>query len=230
MMFTGDYNLTGQSNTYVAFNSMYTQNQNNIDSLEYSIDQGATWLPIVYLLNSAPDDIIITNGVIDAYASLTTIHSDAAYCTSSGDGSYYGAFIGVASNLWGTLGPYFSARINDNQTESHRLEKYRLPQADGQAKVRFRFMQAAGNSWVWAVDNFGIYSIPLPAPLQIGSIARSGTNITINWNGIGGNFSGLQKTTTISPANWVNIPRTIGQTNYAEAVGGTTAYYRAVRF
>ena len=230
IMLTGDYNLTGQSNVYVAFNSMYTQNQDNIDSLEYSIDQGATWLPIVYLLNSAADDIIITNGVIDAYATLTTIHSDAAFCTGSGDGNYYGAFIGVASNLWGTLGPYFSARIDDNQKESHRLEKYRLSQADGQPKVRFRFMQAATDSWVWAVDNFGIYSIPSPAPLQIGSFTRSGTNITINWNGIGGNFSGLQKTTNLSPANWVNIPGTIGQTNYAEPIGGNTAYYRGVRF
>ncbi len=48
-----------------------------------------------------------------------------------GNGNYFGAFIGVASDLWGTLGPYFSARNQDDHVTNHKVERYRLPQADG---------------------------------------------------------------------------------------------------
>jgi len=233
MMFTRDYDLSGQSNVWVALNSMYSQEDDQIASLEYSIDQGVTWLPIVYLLDSsgAKNAIILTNGVIDPYATFSTNHfPDLPFCTASGIGDYYGAFIGVTSNLWSTLGPYISGRLQDDHVTSHRVEKFRLPLADGQAHVRFRFMLAATDSWAWGFDNFGIYSLSLPPPLQISSVVQSSTSITVTWNGTGGNFSGLQKTTGLAPANWVNIPGTIGQTNYTDALSATATYYRAVKF
>jgi hypothetical protein len=113
----------------------------------------------------------------------------------------------------------------------HTVEKYRLPQADGQANVRFRFVFVGANYWDWGFDNFGLYSIPPAAPPQITSTTKSGSNVTINWNGTGANgTSGLQRATTLNPSNWVNIPGTIGLSSHSEPAPGTAAYYRAVRF
>jgi hypothetical protein len=233
MLFTRDYDLTGRSNIWVAFNSMYTQEGDQIAALEYSTNQGAAWLPIVYMLDGSggSDDIIRdTNGVIDAYATFSTEHLDVAYCQASRDGNHYGAFIGVTSNLWPTLGPYISGRVQDDHVTYHQVERYSLPMADGQASVRFRFMLAASDSWVWGFDNFGIYSLPPTPSLQVTGIVRSSTNLTVNWNGTGGNFSGLQKSAALIPSNWVNVPGTIGQTSYTPAALEAAAYYRAVRF
>jgi hypothetical protein len=171
---------------------------------------------------------ILTNGVIDAYATMTTDNTRTPLCGSVGN--HYGPFIGVTEDLWGTLGPYISARIAGDHTADHRVEKFPLPMADNQAHVRFRFVLAGGNSWDWGFDSFGIYTLPSSLPqLQITSVGRSSGNITVNWNGTEANFGGLQKATTLKPPNWDNIPGTIGQTSYTEAISGT-AFYRAVRF
>ena len=176
-LFTRDYDLSGKTNIYVAFGSMFTANGDSLGALEYSINQGTTWLPILYMLPAyygpLTDPIggidIITNldGSIDASNTLAVFHTDVAYCQTTGMGNNYGAFIGVDQSLWSTLAPYIQGRIDDNQSESHRFEKYRVPQADGQNNVRFRFVQAGTDSWDWAIDNFGLYSIPPnPAPVQ----------------------------------------------------------------
>jgi hypothetical protein len=228
-LFTGDYDLTGQSNVWVAFNSMYSQETYQLGAMEYSTDQGATWLPIVYMLDTPT--IVVTNGVIDPYTTLSTADLHIPYCNASGYGNYYGAFIGVASNLWGTLGPYISARTADDHLTDHRVERYRLALADGQAKVRFRFTMVGANYWDWGIDNFGLYTLPpSTAALRITGIVPSGTNLTVNWNGTGANFSGLQQASNLSALNWVDIPGTIGQTSYTGAVSAAQRFYRAKRF
>jgi hypothetical protein len=227
-LFTCDYNLTGKSNVWMCFNSMYTQEKYQLGAIEYSIDQGATWLPIVYMLD--PSTIISNGIVVDAEATLSTVDLHIPYCTASSYGNMYGAFIGVAQAQWGTLGPYISARNQDDHFASHRVEQYRIAQADGQANVRFRFAMIGANYWDWGFDNFGLYTRAVTPDLQITGVTRSGANITINWNGTGGNFSGLQKATALTSPNWSNIPGSIGQTTFTEAVSGTTAFYRAVRF
>ncbi len=105
-LFTKDYDLTGQTNVWVAFNSMYSQEDYQLGALEYSIDQGITWLPILYLLSSNPD-CIVTNGagVLDPAATMSATILQIPY-GSCGYGNSYGVYIGVASNQWGTLGPY----------------------------------------------------------------------------------------------------------------------------
>jgi hypothetical protein len=236
-LFTKDYDLTGQSNIFLSFHSMFTKNQDDINGVEYSIDQGATWLPLIYMIDGRADNddfVYVTNGnviSVDASNTLAKLHGDVAYDSCRADGNFYGFYVGVNSNLWDTLGPYISGRINDNQTESHRVETFRMPMADGQPKVRIRFLYAGTCSWDWAIDNFGIYSIPTTPPLQITGIVKSGNNITVNWNGTGGNScSGLQKTSSLaSPITWVSIPGTIGQTSFTEAISGK-AYYRAVKY
>src|SRR5207244_1372513 len=84
----------------------------------------------------------------------------------------YGAFIGVAQSLWAGLGPYLSARVNDDLTGSKRVEVVRLSQADNQAAVRFRIAQAGNNSWYFGIDDFGLYSLTVTtAPLVVSAPA-----------------------------------------------------------
>jgi hypothetical protein len=227
-LFTCDYNLTGKTNVWLCFNSMYTQEKYQLGAIEYSIDQGTTWLPIVYMLD--PATIVTNEAGIDAQATMSTYDDHIPYCQASGYGSMYGRFIGVAEAQWGNLGPYISARNQDDHFASHRVEQYRIAQADGQANVRFRFAMIGANYWDWGFDNFGLYTRTTAPDLQITSVNQSGPSLTINWNGSGANFSGLQKATSLNPASWSNIPGTIGQTTFTETIAGTTAFYRAVKF
>lgn len=133
-MFTRDYNLSGQNNVYLSFHSIYVQNQNRLGSVEYSINGGATWLPALYMLDG-PDILRDAQGHIDASNTFAFVHTDVPVPGN------YGAFIGVAQNQWANLGPFLSARVNDDLVESKRVELIRLAQADNQATVRVRFAQ-----------------------------------------------------------------------------------------
>jgi hypothetical protein len=154
MMFSNDYDLTGKTNIWITFDSAFSQESNEMGSLEYSADHGNTWLPIVYMLADGPSETAIVRdaqGVIDGFATFSTNHTDVALCLATGAGNSYGAFIGVASNQWATLGPYISGCAPGDHTTYHRVEKYRLPRADGQSDVRFRFGFVGSNSWDWGV-------------------------------------------------------------------------------
>ena len=156
VLFTCDYDLTGYSNVYCAFNSMYEQNQDNLGSVEYSIDGGQTWLPALYLLDDGTtdgdgSDVVYTNGVVDVTQTFDTSRSDQAFYLP------YGAFIGAQINT--ALIPFVEGRRNDDQLSSKRIEVLRLAQADNQRHVRLRFCQAGSLSWFFGFDNFGLYSI-----------------------------------------------------------------------
>jgi 5'-nucleotidase/UDP-sugar diphosphatase len=156
--FTPDYNLTGQRNVTVSFHSLWEQNQDSLAAFEYSTDQGATWHPIAYFIDGA-DVVRDETGKVDAVATFTTARGDIArYTDAEGNeaGGSYGAFIGAP--ITQDLARFIQARNDDNPSESKRVERYRLPLADHQATVRFRFAHAGTDSWYWGVDNFGIYA------------------------------------------------------------------------
>ena len=159
-LFTGDYNLSGRTDVYLSFHDIYVQNQNSMGAVEYSIDGGATWLPARYLLDG-PDILRDGSGNIDASNTFATVYGGGQAPPTPGN---YGAFIGVSQNQWATLGPYLSARVNDDQFESKRVELVRLAQADNQAAVRFRMAQAGVNSWYFGIDDFGLYSLTVTNP------------------------------------------------------------------
>jgi len=229
-MFSPDFNLTGYSNVYVSFHSLWEQNQDSIAALEYSIDMGTNWLPVVYML-SEPDILTNLDGSIDALSTLTNLYPSgfervATYhdpITTDIVGAFYGAFIGVASNQWSTLGPYISKRVDDGPVESKRVEIYRLPSADNQSKVRFRFAHAGTDSWYWGVDDFGLYSLARPT---INSIVRNGDNAMISWNGAAG--TKLQKTTSLTSPNWQDVPGSNGASTASDPISGA-AFYRLIR-
>ncbi|MBI3850339.1 MAG: hypothetical protein HY298_08635 [Verrucomicrobia bacterium] len=226
-LFSPDFNLTGQSDIWISYHSIYTQNQDSIGALEYSIDGGTTWLPVVYMLDG-PDVILNTNGTVNAVKTLTNVYSDVAvyFDPSPGQnvGGNYGAFI--AAPIAQALAPFISSRVNDDQAESKRVELFRLAAADNQPKVRFRFAQAGTDSWYWGIDDFGIYSITDQSP-RITGIARSGNDISISWNGE--IVSRLQKATSLSNPLWQNVPGTLGLSNFSEPIGLGETYYRLLK-
>lgn len=164
-LFSGDYDLSGNTNVYLIFNALYTQNQDSIGAIEYSINGGATWLPALYLLD-APDIRRDSQGNIDASNTMAFNYTGNAAETPPPPGNY-GAFIGVDRSQWANLGPFVSARIDDDLTSSKRVEVVRLAQADNQTTVRFRIAQAGNNSWYFGIDQFGLYSLTNIAPPTI---------------------------------------------------------------
>ncbi|HMO64337.1 MAG TPA: immunoglobulin domain-containing protein [Verrucomicrobiota bacterium] len=189
------YDLTGKSNVFVVYNSIYEQNQDNIASVEYSIDDGVTWLPMLYKLDG-PDILKDAQGNVDPVLTLTTEYGDVARYvdpeTGEDRGGYYGAFIGVSTNLWPTLAPYIQERINDDPFESKRIERYRLPEADGKSQVRLRFAQAGTASWYFGVDDVGLYEINEVQPPAITRNPDSQTRIVGSSVTFEGNATGDQ--------------------------------------
>jgi hypothetical protein len=195
-LFTPDFDCTGKTNIYLSFHSLWEQNQDSIASVEYSIDGGLTWLPILYMMDP-PDILRDANGDIDPVATMTTPAGDVAVYIDPSDGlprgGNYGAFIGVDSARWGELAPYISGRVNDDPVESKRVEVFRLLAADNQSRVRIRFAHAGTDSWYFGLDNVGIYSITTmtppriagPTPAAITDAAGNFANLEVSVTGVG---------------------------------------------
>ena len=170
-----DFDLSGKTNIYLSFHSIYEQNQDSLGAVEYSADQGQTWQPALYMLDE-PDVVKNADGTVDAVATLTNPQTDSAFAQP------YGAYIGAA--ITQDLAPFISPRKNDNPLESKRVEVLRLAKADNQAKVRVRFIQTGTGSWYFGVDDVGLYSIEGPLPPQIttqpvSQLVSAGSTLTL---------------------------------------------------
>ncbi|MEC9081176.1 MAG: hypothetical protein VYE44_05305 [Verrucomicrobiota bacterium] len=239
---TKDFDLSKHNNVHLGFYSHYCQNQDNSANVEYSIDGGETWLPIIYMIDQA-DIVTGENGEADAVTTFENAQEDVAMVNNiliqDDDGYWdmepldepiggsYGAFIGA--NIDTSLSAYINGRVNDSQTESKQYELHRLPQADNQARVRIRFAMNGTWSWYWAVDNFGLYSIeeaPTTAP-AIESVSSTGGIVTISWQGATG--IRLQKASNLVNPNWVDVPDTSGESSANEVADQAQAYYRLIR-
>ena len=228
-LFTPDFNLTGESDVYLSFHSLWEQNQDSIASVEYSIDQGQTWLPVAYFLDE--DDVIRVDETIDAVATLTELRDDVATYIDpvSGEtlGGTYGFFIGAEVSA--ELAPFISPRIDDDPSDSKRIELFRLPAADNQATVRFRFAHAGSDSWYWGVDNFGLYSIPSGGEQPELSISQGqGSQITVSWDSAATGFT-LQATAVLGEAaDWQPVNGVANNSVTLEAAGDAR-YFRLVK-
>jgi hypothetical protein len=207
VLFSPDFDLTGKTNVYLSFHSIYEQNQDSSASVEYSIDEGATWWPALYMIDT-PQVLRDGSGAIDAVATLNTARGDQAY------GQSYGSFIGAVVSQ--DLAPFISARVNDDARESKRVEFLRLVHADNQPKVRLRFGQSGTGSWYFGVDDVGLYSVDRVAPPIVVVLPSHQTEAVGNDALFTTSVSGIGPFTYQWQRNGVNLPN---QTNDALVVG-----------
>ena len=234
---TPDYNLTGKNNIYLGLKSSYVQNQDSMAVAEYSIDKGANWLPIVYMINdktSNTDIVRNADGSIDAVKTLTTTAGDIAKVIDPASGARvaagkYADFI-LAKPIE-SLGPYISGRIDDDKAESMRYERYRLTSADNQANVRIRFVQAGTGSWWWGLDDVGIYSASEGTSAAGPSlkVALSAGKVVISWPASATGFK-LQSAATLGGA-WTDVSgaQTVGSDLQVSVTPAGMAFYRLVK-
>ena len=222
-LFTAPISCVGRSNVFLAFNSIYEQNQDNMDFMEYSVDGGTSWLPVLYYFDNDPanTDIILTNGVADVPATFARIEANRNWSPDVPvHATNYGSYISAPIS---SIKPSdINGRLNDDTFDGKRIEVVRLAAADGQANVRFRMNANGTSAWFWGIDNFGLYEIttpiftaqPVNATIGAATSAsftvsvssptavtyqwqRSGTNISN-----GGHYSGVTTATlTISNAD-----------------------------
>jgi hypothetical protein len=99
------------------------------------------------------------------------------------------------------------------------------PQADNQAKVRFRFAHAGTDSWYFGIDDFGLYSISnAPAARPALALARSGANLIVSWPADVAGFT-LETADTLVNPTWKPVSGVAG--NAATITpGAAQAFYR----
>jgi hypothetical protein len=163
-LFPAPINCTGKSNVFVAFNSIYEQNQDNMDFMEYSVDGGSTWLPVLYYFDNDPanSDIVTNAGVVNVPATFARVDVNRNWSpdTTPVHATNYGSYI--SAQVSSIKASDIKGRLNDDTFDGKRIEVIRLPAADGQASVRFRLNANGTSSWFWGIDNFGLYEITTP--------------------------------------------------------------------
>jgi hypothetical protein len=185
------FNLSSLQHPILTFGSLYEQNQDSIGAVEYSVDGGHNWLPVVYFIDYADgggDIRLSSDGTVDALATLTGPNPDTASWVDNGvaKGGKYGD--GIAAPITPALGDYIVPRRNDDPVVDKRIELFRLPQAGGKADVRLRFAQLGTASWYFSVDNIAFYEGPAPLvtePARFNAPVLSGGNMTVSWTGSG---------------------------------------------
>jgi hypothetical protein len=86
-----------------------------------------------------------------------------------------------------------------------------------------RAMTPAEIQTLGAPSDLGIFIQTLP-PL---SIARSGNDLQLTWRGSPG--IRLQKSTTLTPSAWQDVPGTTGANSFTESLVGNASFYRLTR-
>lgn len=221
VLFSPVYNLSGHTGIVLVFNSAYEQNQDSIAGVEYSVDGGVTWLPVVYMLDDkgGTGDIVRTDGVVDVWATFGTARADQPF------GLAYSNFI--ASAVSDALRPCISGRIDDDQVESKRVEVFRLPAADNQSNVRFRLFQAGTASWYWGIDNWGLYSLPY-ADQATGQLKNqtngSNTSVTLSLSVAGRPLSAVASSSSVPPGPETGSPAYNTFPINLDSAGLTTLY------
>lgn len=232
---TKAFDLSNVNSVVLAFDSLYEQNQDNIGSLEYSVDGGTTWLPVVYYIDSIDgggDIRFKTDGSVDAVATLTNPALETASwtdpVTNQTKGDTYGAFI--AAPITEALSPYIVARVNDDPVEGKRVEVYRLWQADRKSDVRLRFAFGGTASWYWGVDNIAFYDASAPGTAPGASTPPDG-EATLSFARTAGGLT-LTYTGRLQSADNVTGPYTdvAGATSpHNVTATGSAKFYRAAQ-
>lgn len=218
---TSAFNLSAVANPALSFGSLYEQNQDNIGAVEYSVDGGTTWLPVVYYIDQADsggDIRLNADTTVNAVATLTGPNADTASWTDGGvlKGDNFGD--GIAAPITPALGRFIYPRVNDNSTIDKRFEIFRLPSASNKPDVRLRFAQLGTASWYFGVDNIAFYNVAAPVTPSLGLTTSAGST-SIYWKGTG----------TLLVAPTVNGPWTVAPSQANPQIistGGTASFWR----
>jgi hypothetical protein len=211
------FNLSAVANPVLSFGSLYEQNQDNCDGVEYSINGGSTWMPVVYYVDELDSggDIKLNSDTTVSTTTFTDPADGSASWIDSGvpKGGNYGDALLAPINP--SVARFVHPRENDNPIIDKRLEVFRLPAASHKSDVRLRFFQIGTASWYWAVDNIMFYDVPASPSVTL-SISRNGA---LYWTGTG----------TLQVAPSVTGPWTVApsQANpQTIAFGGASSFYR----
>jgi hypothetical protein len=157
------FNLSTVTNPVLTFYSGARLSIGNPDqmTMEYSIDKGTNWLPVIYMRSSSTI-ILQSDGSYDALAMFNTVNTNQVPF-------FPDPAVGPRGGKWGdmlaapisqALAPYIANR-NDG-IAARKIEAIRLPQASKQSDVRLRLTHLSHCGWEWGVDNIAFYDI---APL-----------------------------------------------------------------
>jgi hypothetical protein len=225
------FNLSSVTNPVLTFHSGARLSGNGEqDSLEYSVDNGATWLPAIIMHNSTrvfqnPD------GTYDALKMMTNVWADVAkYPVDQDPTTRYFLSAGPNGGKFGDvlmtpIAPSLSAFIanrNDGQP-ARKVEAIRLPAASRKSSVILRFCHYGSCGWEWAVDNIAFYDIAPPtptAPPVITSITPAVGQITVKWS----NGGTLEYATSLTNPTWTSTGNSSG--TFTEAISGSAKFYR----
>jgi hypothetical protein len=158
------FNLSTVTNPVITFSSgvRISGNQTECMAMEYSVDKGTNWLPIIYMQNSATLKYSL-DGTYDAVATFNTLDTNhIPLWPTPGVGPDGGKFAGgILAPVSQALAPFIAER-NDTIT-ARRVEAVRLPQASKQSDVRIRVSHVGACGWEWGIDNIAFYDLPTSA-------------------------------------------------------------------
>jgi hypothetical protein len=199
---TKPYDLSSFKDVLITFSSIYEQNQDSLGAVEYSIDGGANWLPVMYFLEE-PDIKLNADGTVDAVRTFRDANGDTSTWVDNDvpKGGNYGD--GIAAPITAALGDYVVPRINDGDTEGKRIEVARLAGAAGKSDVRLRLASLGTDSWYFAIDNLAFYDLGGGAAAPSLKVSRSGDTVTITFEGallesstVNGTYTAVQGATS----------------------------------
>ena len=221
---TKAYDLSGVKDPVLSFGSAYEQNQDSYGGVEYSVDGGTSWLPVVYFMD-VPDIVVREDGTVDGVTTLTRPQDDTTLWAVDGvvKGIAYGD--AAAAPIVDGIGDYIVPRLNDNNTEGKRIEIFRLPAASGKSDVRLRLSATGSDSWYWFVDNISFYNIPTGGAVEkpVVNISKDAGKVVITFTGT------LESTANIAAPDWKPVAGAVSPVSLTPAQQTGHLYYRATR-
>lgn len=163
------FDLSTISHPVLAFSSGFTQGDDALGAVEYSVDGGATWRPVVVMV-SAFRVVRRPDGTVDGPATLAHPQPTSALWVAGGvqKGNLPGD--ALASPIDASIGDFIQARLNQDAADGTRLELFRLPGAANRPDVRLRFASTGSVSGAgrrWFVDDLRFYDLGAPTDLQL---------------------------------------------------------------
>ncbi len=157
-----DFDCSDRKSVHLAFHSAYEQHANLMGLVEFSLDHGVTWKPLVYFLHQAAvDEATDTDEsgspVLDLSRLLNEERARFPWWVDEEGKVHrgtYGAFTASADT------PRLATRLEGripHQTKFKKREIIPIPDADDAAAVRVRFGSVSFNQLYWGIDNVGLY-------------------------------------------------------------------------